>query len=64
VTHHSLGRQAIGIELEPRWAELASANIAHARSHGATGTATIITGDARHLPTCLAPTSPDRLAWC
>jgi modification methylase len=43
-----LGRDAIGIELEARWAELASANITHAGRLGATGTATVITGDARH----------------
>ena len=46
-----LDRDAIGVELEPRWAQLASANIAHARTNGATGTATVLTGDARHLPT-------------
>jgi modification methylase len=45
-----LGRQAIGIELEPRWAQLASANLTHACRQGATGTATVITGDARQLP--------------
>jgi modification methylase len=50
-----LGRDAIGIELEARWAELAAANIAHARRHGATGTANIITGDARHLPNLIDP---------
>ena len=50
-----LGRNAIGIELESRWAELAAANIAHARSHGATGTATVITGDARHLLNLVDP---------
>jgi hypothetical protein len=41
--------------LEPRWAELASANIAHARNQGATGTATVITGDARHIPNLVVP---------
>ena len=57
-----LGRDAIGIELEARWAELASANIAHARSHGATGTATVITGDARHLPNLIDPDLAGRVA--
>ena len=57
-----LGRDAIGVELEARWAELASANIAHARSHGATGTATVITGDARHLPNLLDPDLAGRVA--
>jgi modification methylase len=50
-----LGRTAIGIELEPRWAALASANTAHAGRQGATGTATVITGDARQLPTLIDP---------
>ena len=45
-----LGRNAIGVELEARWAQLASANIIHARRLGATGTATVLTGDARQLP--------------
>jgi tRNA G10 N-methylase Trm11 len=57
-----LGRTAIGIELEPRWAELASANIAHAHSHGATGTATVITGDARQLPNLVGPHLAGRVA--
>jgi SAM-dependent methyltransferase len=48
-----LGRDAIGVELEPRWAELARANTAHARTHGASGAATVVTGDARQLPTLL-----------
>jgi modification methylase len=50
-----LGRTAIGVELEPRWAALASANTAHAGRHGAPGTATVITGDARQLPTVVDP---------
>jgi DNA modification methylase len=41
------GRNAIGIECEPRWANLARANLDHAREHGATGTGAVITGDAR-----------------
>jgi modification methylase len=45
-----LGRNAIGVELEPRWAELARANIAEAGTHDATGTAWVVTGDARQLP--------------
>jgi modification methylase len=42
-----VGRNAIGIECEPRWANLARANLDHAREHGATGTGAVITGDAR-----------------
>jgi modification methylase len=50
-----LGRNAIGVELEARWAQLASANITHARRQGATGTATVLTGDARQLPSLVDP---------
>jgi modification methylase len=57
-----LGRNAVGIELEARWAQLASANIAHARRQGATGTATVITGDARHLPHLFDPDLAGRVA--
>jgi DNA modification methylase len=44
------GRRAIGVELEPRWANLARANVEHARSQGASATAQVIEGDARQLP--------------
>jgi 23S rRNA G2445 N2-methylase RlmL len=44
-----LDRQAIGIELEPRWAQLAAANIQHAERQGATGSAIALQGDARRL---------------
>jgi modification methylase len=44
-----LGRVALGVEREPRWAQLARANLAHATRQGATGTGTVITGDARAL---------------
>ena len=43
-----LGRTGIGIECEPRWAELARANLDHARDHGATESGAIICGDARN----------------
>ncbi|MCO5998460.1 site-specific DNA-methyltransferase [Actinoallomurus sp. WRP9H-5] len=42
-----LGRDAIGIECEHRWAHLARANLDHARDQGASGTGAVITGDAR-----------------
>jgi DNA modification methylase len=48
-----LGRDALGIELERRWASLATANLAHARAHGATGRAAVLEGDARQLPRLL-----------
>jgi len=50
-----LGRDALGVEYEGRWAGLAAANIAHARRRGATGNATVIRGDARHLAGLLPP---------
>jgi len=50
-----LGRDAVGVELEPRWADLARANLAHARTAGAraTGTGRVVIGDARQLPSLL-----------
>ena len=57
-----LGRDAIGVELEPRWADLATANTGHARRHGATGTAIVVTGDARQLPHLLDPALAGRVA--
>jgi len=42
-------RRAIGIEVEPRWAALATANVQHARSQGATGQALVLTDNARRL---------------
>jgi modification methylase len=44
-----LGRDAIGVEYEPRWAALAEANLALARSQGAVGHGEVVCGDARHL---------------
>jgi modification methylase len=44
-----LGRKAIGVELEPRWASLAAKNVTHARSQGAAGRALILQDDARGL---------------
>src|SRR5690349_5067142 len=40
------GRDAIGVEYESRWSDIADANIAHAHSQGATGRAAVIRGDA------------------
>ncbi len=42
-------RLALGLELEARWAELASGNVKRARVQGATGQARVLTGDARRL---------------
>jgi modification methylase len=49
-----LERDALGVELEPRWAALAVANVALARDQGAAGKAGVIEGDARELPHLLA----------
>ncbi len=43
------GRDAAGIEYEPQWAQLASANVAHAVRHGATGKARAVAGDSRQI---------------
>jgi DNA modification methylase len=45
-----LGRRAIGVELEPRWAKLAAANIEHAHESPRTrALAQVAEGDARQL---------------
>ncbi len=44
-----LGRRALGVELEPRWAALAAGNVLHAETQGAEGTAIAMRGDARQL---------------
>jgi modification methylase len=44
-----LDRRAIGVELEERWASLAAQNVKQARTHGATGRARVVEGDARRL---------------
>jgi modification methylase len=46
-----LGRRAIGIELEPRWADLARANLA--QHHSRKWKARVIDGDARCAPQLL-----------
>jgi modification methylase len=51
-----LGRDAIGVELEARWADLATGNLRLARTQGATGAGTVIRGDATTLPD-LVPTA-------
>ena len=48
-----LGRDAAGVEYEPRWAQLAAAGIAHARRQGAPGSADVVCGDARQLRSLL-----------
>ncbi len=50
-----LGRDAIGIEYEPAWAEVARGNLRHARAHGASGHGEVLCGDARHLTSHVDP---------
>ncbi|WP_407942547.1 TRM11 family SAM-dependent methyltransferase [Micromonospora globbae] len=47
------GRDAIGVEYEPRWSNIADANITHAHAHGATGRASVVRGDATRLQSLL-----------
>ncbi|MBD2896238.1 hypothetical protein amrb99_51820 [Actinomadura sp. RB99] len=48
------GRDAIGMEYEAHFAQMAAANLRHARAQGATGTAQVVHGDARNIATALA----------
>jgi modification methylase len=50
-----LGRDALGVEFEGRWARIAAANIDWARRHGAAGHAEVIQGDARQLRSLIPP---------
>lgn len=43
------GRDAIGVEYESRWSDIADANIKHAHTHGATGRAGVIRGDSTNI---------------
>jgi len=57
-----LDRHGYGIEYEPRWAELAAANIRHATRQGATGTGVVWRADARRLPNPLPAAMRGRVA--
>jgi modification methylase len=43
------GRDAIGVEYESRWSDIADANISHAHAQGATGRGSVIRGDATRI---------------
>ncbi len=43
------GRDAIGVEYESRWSDIADANIKHAHTQGATGRGAVIRGDATRI---------------
>ncbi len=49
------GRDAIGIEYEPEWADYAQANLALAASQGAPGHGEVICGDGRSLASLIDP---------
>jgi modification methylase len=51
------GRDAIGIEYEPEWANHAEANLALAASQGAKGDGEIVCGDGRCLASLVDPTA-------
>jgi len=44
-----LGREAVGIEYEPRWADLARHNLGSAATQGARGEGEVLAGDARDV---------------
>jgi modification methylase len=56
------GRHAVGVEYEQEWADLARANVDHARESGAPGDGEIITGDALRLGELVAPMIRARVA--
>ncbi|MDG4795067.1 DNA methyltransferase [Micromonospora sp. WMMD1082] len=56
------GRDAIGVEYEPRWSNIADANIAHAHAQGATGRASVVRGDATQLRSLLPAALAGRCA--
>jgi modification methylase len=56
-----LGRPALGIEYEPRWARIARDNLALAEGHGATAPADVIQGDARTATADLTLTHRGRI---
>ena len=49
-----LSRHAAGMEYEPDFAQLAAANVRHARSQGAAGTAQVVCGDAHTIASTFA----------
>lgn len=56
------GRQAIGVEYEPRWVRIGRANLALARADGHHSSAHLVQGDARKLRTVLPPELVRRVA--
>jgi modification methylase len=48
-----LGRDAIGVEYESTWSDIADANVAHAHRRGAAGRASVVRGDATRITSLL-----------
>jgi hypothetical protein len=57
-----LGREAIAAQYETRWADIAAANLALARSQGATGRGMVIRGDATGLADLISAALRGRVA--
>ncbi|MEU7317227.1 DNA methyltransferase [Streptomyces sp. NPDC007083] len=57
-----LGRRAIGIEYEPRWAHLAAHNAGTAQKEGATSSGEVIRGDAQQMSRLLPTAHHGRVA--
>ena len=58
----ALGRRAVGVELEPRWAELARANLDHALPPTRPPWPRSGLATPASCPSC-SPISPDRSTW-
>src|SRR5437764_1415604 len=56
------GRDAVGVEYESRWADIADANVAHAHGQGAPGRASVVRGDATRLTSLLPSVLHGRVA--
>lgn len=56
------GRDAIGVDIEPRFTAIAAANLDLAATQGATGTGNVITGDATRLRNLLPTGTRGRVA--
>ncbi|HET8660368.1 MAG TPA: DNA methyltransferase [Micromonosporaceae bacterium] len=56
------GRDALGVEYEPRWADIADANLARAHTRGVAGRGAVIRGDATQLSALLPTVLHGRVA--
>jgi hypothetical protein len=57
-----LGRDAIGVEYESRWSDIADANIAHAHRQGAPGRGAVVRGDSTRITAILPAAVHGRFA--